>query len=58
MLSLSRHIIPDVGPLAQVPHATKEEDAMRLDRHLHKQDGLCHRPVVVHEAVANRAPFM
>ena len=43
-----------MGPLAEeVPHATAEEDAKRLYRHLHGQDGVCHRPVVVHEAVAN-----
>ena len=53
MLSLGRHIIPDVRPLAEVPRATEEEDAERFDRHLHSQDGVCHRPVVVHEAVAN-----
>ena len=53
MLSLGRHIVPDVGPRAEVPRATEEEDAERLDRHLHSQDGVCHRPVVVHEAVAN-----
>ena len=53
MLSLGRHIVPDVGPLAEVPRATEEEDAERLDRHLRSQDGVRHRPVVVHEAVAN-----
>ena len=50
--SVARHIVSDVGPLAEVPREAEEGDAERLDRHLHGEDGVGHRPVIVKEAVA------
>ena len=52
--SVARHIVSDVGPLAEVPREAEEGDAERLDRHLQCEDGVGHRPVVVDEAVAHR----
>ena len=42
-----------MGPLAEVPGESEEGDAERLDRHLHGEDGVGHRPVVVNEAVSH-----